>query len=144
MTIRNQNAKINRGDSVTLFVALTQADGTPFDPSLNAVMKWRLLRNAYDTEPGALVRKDLGSGITVVVAPIKGINISLSAIDTNLFAPRFYYHELKIWDGVDITTAMTGLIILKRSVQMVKELNVEPASRTIMLMGDVPTVVKTP
>jgi len=140
MTIRNQNAKINRGDSVTLFVALTQADGSAFDPSLNAIMKWRMLRNAYDTEQGALVRKDLGAGITVVTAPIKGVNISLSAADTDLF-PRYYYHELKIWDGADTTTAMTGLIILKRAVQMVSELNVEPASRTIMLSGEVPVII---
>ena len=139
MTIRNQNAKINRGDSVTLFVALTQADGTPFDPTLEAVIKWRLLRNAYDTESSALVRKDLGAGITIVTAPIKGVNISLSASDTNIF-PRYYFHELKVFDGGDVTTAMSGLIILKRAVQMVKELGVEPASRTIMLSGDVPTI----
>jgi len=138
MTIRNQNAKINRGDSVTLFVALTQADGTPFDPTLEAVIKWRLLRNAYDMESSALVRKDLGAGITIVTAPIKGVNISLSALDTNIF-PRYYFHELKVFDGGDVTTAMSGLIILKRAVQMVKELGVEPASRTIMLSGQVPT-----
>ncbi len=143
MTVRNQNAKINRGDSVTLFVALTQSNGTPFDPSLNAMFKWRLLRNGYDLEPSALVKKDLGAGITIVNTVPKGVNILLSAADTDLF-PRFYYHELKVFDGGDTSTAMTGLIILKRTVKMVAGLSVEPASRTIMLFGDVPTVVKTP
>ena len=142
MTIRNQNAKINRGDTVTLFVALTQADGSDFDPSLNAVMKWRLLRNAYDQEAGALIKKDLHSGIEVVTSPIKGVNISLSASDTNLF-PRYYYHELKVFDSGDVATAMTGLVILKRAVPMTEQSDpIAPASRTIMLSGQVP--IRTP
>src|SRR6266576_6868897 len=117
MTIRNQNVKINQGDTVTLFVALTQADGTPFDPTINAVMKWRLLRNAYDNALEALVKKDLGTGITIVTAPVKGVNIALNVVDTNL-PVRFYHHELKIFDVNDVTTAMTGLVIIQRAVQM--------------------------
>ena len=138
MTIKNQNVKINQGDTVTLFVALTQADGTPFDPSINAVMKWRLLRNAYDNVSEALVRKDLGSGITVVTAPIKGVNIVLNVIDTNL-PVRYYHHELKIWDVNDVTTAMTGLVIVKRAVQMVKEDMISPAAKSFSLSGTAPT-----
>ena len=138
MTIKNQNVKINQGDTVTLFVALTQADGTPFDPSINAVMKWRLLRNAYDSVSEALVRKDLGSGITVVTAPIKGVNIVLNVIDTNL-PVRYYHHELKIWDVNDVTTAMTGLVIVKRAVQMVKEDMISPAAKSFSLSGTAPT-----
>jgi len=138
VTIKNQNVKINQGDTVTLFVALTQADGTPFDPSINAVMKWRLLRNAYDSVSEALVRKDLGSGITVVTAPIKGVNIVLNVIDTNL-PVRYYHHELKIWDVNDVTTAMTGLVIVKRAVQMVKEDMISPAAKSFSLSGTAPT-----
>lgn len=137
MTVKNQNVKINQGDTVTLFVALTQADGTPFDPSLNAVIKWRLLRNAYDGVSEALVKKDLGSGIVTVTTPVKGVNISLNVTDTNL-PVRFYYHELKIWDVNDVTTAMTGLVIIKRAVQMVKENLVSPAAKQFMLSGTAP------
>lgn len=138
MTVKNQNVKINQGDTVTLFVALTQADGTPFDPTINAVIKWRLLRNAYDDVSEALVKKDLGSGIVTVTSPIKGVNISLDVVDTNL-PVRFYYHELKIFDVGDVTTAMTGLVIIKRAVQMVKENMISPAARQFNLSGTAPT-----
>src|SRR6266566_2875834 len=141
MTISNQNAKIYRGDTVTLFVALTQADGTPYDSSINTVMKWRMLNNAYDDESLSVAKKDLGSGIVSVTSPAKGVNISLLSSDTNL-DPGFYYHQLVIWDGPDQTTAMVGLIILKRAVLMVKAGIIAPASRTIMLSGSVP--IKTP
>lgn len=137
MTVKNQNVKINQGDTVTLFVALTQADGTPFDPTINAVMKWRLLRNAYDDALEALVKKDLGTGITIVTAPVKGVNIALNVVDTNL-PVRFYHHELKIFDVNDVTTAMTGLVIIQRAVQMVKEDIISPAARTFMLSGTAP------
>ncbi len=137
MTIKNQNVKINQGDTVTLFVALTQADGTPFDPTINAVMKWRCLRNAYDDVSEALVKKDLGAGITVVTAPIKGVNIVLNVTDTNL-PVRFYHHLLKIWDVGDVTTAMTGLVIIQRAVQMVKEDVISPAAKTFILSGTAP------
>lgn len=138
MTIKNQNVKINQGDTVILFVALTQADGTPFDPSINAVMKWRLLRNAYDDVSEALVRKDLGAGITVVTAPIKGVNIALNVSDTNL-PVRYYHHELKIWDSNDVTTAMQGLVIIRRAVQMVKEDIISPTAKMFTLSGTAPT-----
>ncbi len=137
MTIRNQNVKINQGDTVTLFVALTQADGTPFDPSLNAVIKWRALRNAFDSVSEALVKKDLGSGIDIVTSPVKGVNITLNSVDTNL-PVRFYYHELKIWDFEDVTTAMTGLVDIKRAVQMVKADIVSPEAKQFSLSGTAP------
>jgi len=138
VTIKNQNVKINQGDTITLFVALTQADGSAYDPTINAVIKWRLLRNAYDDVSEALVKKDLGAGITVVTAPIKGVNIALNIADTNL-PVRFYYHELKIWDVNDVTTAMTGLIIIQHAVQMVKENVALPAARQFSLSGTAPT-----
>jgi hypothetical protein len=132
VTIRNQNVKINRGDSVTIFVAVTNADGTSFDPTANAVFKWRLTNNAYDLDEEALIRKDLGSGISLVTSPIKGVNISLSDLDTTL-PPGFYYHELKVWDNVDTTTVMTGLVILKRVMKMVKEDLAFPPSQDLVL-----------
>lgn len=117
MTIRNQTVKINRGDTALLFVALTQADGTPYDPTVNAVIKWRLSRTSHTSEDRALVRKYLGNGITNVAAPIKGVNIALAAEDTDFF-PGLYYHELKIWDNNDVMTAMTGTFIIKRVIGM--------------------------
>ena len=142
MTIRNQDVKVNRGDSVVLFIALTQADGTPFDPTLNAVIKWRMVDTSHDLDEDAWIRKDLGSGITVVNTPVKGVNVDLSEDDTNL-VPGIYYHELKVWDVNDVTTATTGAFIVRKAVVMVKENNASPPAQNLVLSPTVPTRVKT-
>jgi hypothetical protein len=136
MTIRNQTVKVNRGDTVTLFVALTNADGTPFDPSVSVVMKWRLAKTSHTPEDKALVRKSLGDGLTLVTESPKGVNIALSAGDTDFF-PGLYYHELKIWDGNDVTTAMTGTFIIRRVIKMGDI--VSPAQQDLSLSATVPT-----
>lgn len=136
MTIRNQTVKINRGDSAVLFIALTNADGTQFDPTVNAVMRWRLSRTAYTPEARTLVRKSLGAGLTVVTAPIKGVNVTLDAGDTDFF-PGLYYHELKIWDGGDVTTATTGTFVIKRVLGMGEE--VIPPAEDAELSPTAPT-----
>lgn len=130
MTIRNQTVKVNRGDTVTLFVALTNADGTQFDPSATAVFKWRLARTSHTSEDKSMVRKSIGNGLTVVSAPIKGVNIVLAAQDTDFF-PGLYYHELKVFDGGDVTTAMTGTFIIKR-VLMMGDLVVPPQQNLVL------------
>ena len=118
MTITNQTIKLYRGDSATLFVALTQADGTAFDPTLNAIIRWRLARTQHSPETAALVRKSLGDGIELAtVDGVDGVNVTLSTADTDQ-VPGLYYHELKIWDDGDIATAMTGTCVVKRAVQM--------------------------
>lgn len=142
MTLRNQDVKINRGDTALLFVALTNADGTPFDPTANAVMKWRMVDTSHDLDIDAHIRKDLGSGITVVTSPVKGANIALSKEDTNL-PPGIYYHELKVWDANDVITTTSGAFIIRRAVVMVKENYVSPPAQNLNLSSDAPTKVKT-
>lgn len=136
MTIRNQTVKVNRGDTTLLFVALTQADGTPFDPSLGAVFKWRLARTSHSSEDKSLVRKSVGNGLTVVTSPVKGVNVALAAQDTDFF-PGLYYHELKVFDGADVTTAMTGTFIIKR-VLLMGDL-VTPPQQNLVLSPVAPT-----
>lgn len=142
MTIRNQDIKVNRGDSYTIFIALTQADGTPFDPTINAVMKWRMVDTSHDLDVDAWIRKDLGSGITIVTSPVKGVNIALSKEDTNL-PPGIYYHELKVWDVNDTTTTTSGAFIIRRAVIMVRENYASPAAKDFNLTPVSPTKVKT-
>lgn len=139
MTIRNQDVKINRGDSYALFIELTQADGTSFDPTLNVVMKWRMLATSHDLDEDALIRKDLGSGITIVTTPVHGAIIDLSATDTNL-PPGIYYHEFKVWDGEDVTTTTTGAFIVRRAIIMIKENLVSPAAQDLTLSPDAPSL----
>ena len=115
MTITNQNIKLYRGDTAQVAVTLTQADGSPFDPSINAVLKWRLTDNAHSSEDEAHVRKELGEGITLAAGGV--INILLTAADTDL-DPGLYYHELKIFDEGDVATAMTGFLVVRHALQL--------------------------
>ncbi len=115
MTDVNQNFKVYRGDTHILHVDLTQADGSPFDATAGATLKWRLTRNPAD-EDDAVVRKELGSGIEAVETG--GVDITLSGTDTDL-PPGLYYHELKVWDSGDVATAMTGFGVVMISARMV-------------------------
>lgn len=132
MTITNQDIKLYRGDTATLFVSLNMADGQPFDPTINATFKWRMSANWHTPESEALVRKELGSGIALATG---GVNIALVSADSD-FAPGLYYHELKVFDTGDVTTAMTGTVVIKRSVRMGD--SSEPAAAVITLQGNIP------
>jgi hypothetical protein len=79
MTIRAQDVLVYRGDTVALTIALTQADGSPFDPSLNAQIKWRVSRTRYSPVDEALVRKELGAGIELATG---GVSVALESADT--------------------------------------------------------------
>ena len=112
MTITNQDVKIRRADTATLFVALTEADGEAFDPTLHVSIKWRMSRTSHSLESQALSRKELGTGIELASG---GVNITLNASDTD-YVPGIYYHELKVLDASDVDTAMTGAFVIKRSL----------------------------
>ncbi len=114
MTVTNQNFKVFRGDTHMLQVTLTQVDGSPYDPTLGAVIRWRLATSPHAAEEDALVRKSLGDGITVVG---NAASIVLAAEDTDMPA-GLYYHELKVWEGTDVATMMTGYAVIRRAVQM--------------------------
>jgi hypothetical protein len=137
MTILNQNIKVNRGDTVTIFVALTHADGTPFDPTDNVVIKWRMMPNWHTDYDDAVIRKDLGGGIALVGGSTPGINIELHSDDTKYLIPGLFYHELKVWDDDDVATAMTGTFIIRKSVVMNKAI-------VIALKGEMVLSPKSP
>lgn len=138
MTIRNQDVKVNRCDSAVLFIALTQSDGTPFDPTSNAVFKWRMVDTSHTPEAEAHIRKDISSGITVVTSPVKGVNVALTKDDTD-FPPGIYYHELKVWDTNDVSTTTSGAFIIRRAIKMVKEDVIVPGARNLILTPTAPT-----
>ena len=78
MTVTNQNIKVYRGDTAALHVALTRADGTPYDPTTPGIaIKYRI---ALSPGGGELVAKDLNDGI---VAETGGVAISLSVADSD-------------------------------------------------------------
>lgn len=114
MTIRNQNVKVYRSNSALLSVAVTHADGTPYDPSLGAQFRYRMALTSHADDSEAYVQKSLGKGIATITG---GVNITLNPEDTD-FDPGIYYHELQVTDGSDKSTAMVGAFVIKKSVRM--------------------------
>ena len=108
MTTRNQNIKVNRRDTASIPVTLTQADGTPYDPTLGAVLKWRMAKTAHAIETDTLVSKEIGTGLDVEFGLV---TIEIEIADTD-FPADIYYHELKVIDGNDVSTAFTGNFII--------------------------------
>lgn len=134
MTIANQNLRLYRGDSHVVHVTVTQADGTPYDTSVPGVtMKYRMTRFPFDDSMSS-VQKSLGSGIEEATG---GVDITLEPADTDL-PLGLYYHELKVWNGDDVATAMTGFVVIRRSAQMGD--TVEPAQANLAASADAPTV----
>lgn len=133
MTSVNQNVRIYRGDTHVMHVALTNADGSPYDSSIPGIqMRYRITRAPFD-DSKSVVQKSLGDGITIVTG---GVDIELEAGDTDQ-PVGLYYHELKIQDGVDVATVMTGFAIIKRAARMGDEPQVPQGDLTIS--ADAPT-----
>ena len=114
MAIGNQDAKVYRGDSLLLHVELSQADGTPFDAS-GSDLEWMVATSPSSLETDAVIRKTLGEGITVVEG---GVDIALSTTDTDLPVGA-YCHQLRIVDGDDASTAMTGTVVIRPAMNMI-------------------------
>jgi hypothetical protein len=117
MTIPNQNAIVYRANTAQLLITLTMADGTPYNPAIDAEIKYRIARNWHTPEADALVSKSnaVGEGITVAG---QIATIELSATDTDL-EPGLYHHELKIIKAPDISTSMTGTVVVRKAMKMV-------------------------
>lgn len=110
MTITNQIIDIRRGDSYSISVALTNADGGIFNTAEPGItMKWTL---ATSSNGEALVTKTLEDGLTLETG---GVVIALTAEDTDL-VPKLYYHELKVFDGDDVATTMVGTVVVRRTL----------------------------
>ncbi len=114
MTISNQNFKLYRGDSHTVFVALTQADGSAFDINAVTMVRWQMTRDPDDDKEAVVTKESGGNGITAAEG---GIDITLDATDTNQ-AIGLYYHILRVWDDDDVDTAMDGYVVVKAGAKM--------------------------
>jgi hypothetical protein len=115
MTTTNQNAFIRRGDTASIDVTLTDAAGEPYDVNgIGGELKYRIARNWHTPENEALVLKSLGNGIT---AAGNIATVEISEADSDL-DPGVYYHELKIIKTPDVSTAMTGTVIIRKALKM--------------------------
>lgn len=133
MTARNQNVKVYRGNSAAISVAVTQADGTEYDPTLGVQFRYRVALTSHADDNESLVRKSLGLGISSITG---GVTIVLNPEDTD-FDPGVYYHELKVWDSGDVSTALVGAFVIKKSMGMGDK--VAPTQGNLKLSGTVPT-----
>jgi hypothetical protein len=114
MSKRNQNFSLYAGESPLIFIELDNPDGTPFDPS-SSTMHWWAAKTNHEASADVLIKKSLGSGLTVV--PSSGVNLKLSATDTVNLAPGYYYHELKLFmPGGDVSLACTGTMVVRGSL----------------------------
>lgn len=134
--VLNQNAVVFRGNSASLVVALTQADGTPYDPTLDVEIRYRAARSRYADESECVIRKESGAGVSDLGGG--SISVDLEPSDSDI-DPGVYYHELRIWDGTDVATALIGALIVKPALKMTSTQALSPSAAVIQLSGQVPT-----
>ncbi len=115
MTILNQDVILYAGDTATLEVSLTDANGDPFVLSAGGTIKYRLAETSHDSEED-LVAKELGAGILLEDSVA---SIALDKTDT-LLGPGVYYHELKVFDSGDVATAMVGAVTMRRALDLIE------------------------
>lgn len=60
MTVTSQNLRVRRGDSIAVTIAITQADGSPYDPTIGSVIRYRMARTWHTPEADVLIAKELG------------------------------------------------------------------------------------
>jgi hypothetical protein len=119
MTFVNQDFRIYRGDTHKLHVDLTNADGTPYDPTILGIsMEWIAAPSAATMDSDALIRKTSADGGGITVAS-DGVDIVLTSADTDL-KPGCLSHELRIVDTVsgDVSVVMTGALVVKPAMRM--------------------------
>jgi hypothetical protein len=78
--------------------------------------QWWAARSFKSYDDEVFIRKSSDDGSLIVTA--NGVEFSLSPDDTNVLATG-YYHELKVFSGSDVTTAMTGDFIVNEALDMV-------------------------
>jgi hypothetical protein len=133
MTVTNQDASIYRGDSAKIFVAVTAADGTPLDQTVDATYQYRMSPTSHTPDVDCLIKKELGAGLSLATG---GVNVALSSIDTDQ-PPGIYYHELKVYNAGDVSTAMVGAFIIRKALQLGS--SVQPSSANLGLARGTPS-----
>ena len=111
MSKRNQNFDMYIGESKLVYIALTNADGTAFNPA-GATMEWWMAKTNHSPK---LFSKMLNSGLVVSTG---GVNVSIESADTYDLKPEIYYHELKITTPSGLSVATVGAVHLRPALDM--------------------------
>lgn len=117
MAYIEQNIVVHRGNTAEIIVDLDTVEGDPFFASGPGIeIEWRLATNDNRVAV-TLVRKTLSDGTIEKTADGNGVKFMLAAADTD-FRCRKYYHEMKIYDGIDVATVMIGEMEIQPALVM--------------------------
>jgi hypothetical protein len=134
---KNQNFSLYRGESKIVFIALSNADGTEFDPT-GCAMRWWMAKSPYsiiNNDDEVLVEKTLEDGGLVLATG--GVNVRLIASDT-FVVPNIYYHELKVFlPGGGVAMTCTGYIMVRSSSDMRSRPELDAGAAAVVGAGTV-------
>jgi hypothetical protein len=109
MSLAPQNVSMTAGDSVTLVVTVTRADGSIVDLTGAQSLRWVLA--AAPTQP-TLASKSIGFGIAVTNPPAGVMQVSILPADTDGLAGS-YYHEAQLIDlNGNVSTILQGTVAI--------------------------------
>jgi hypothetical protein len=116
ITGQDRRVDLFQGNSAQISVTVTNADGTAFDLT-DAVAQWWVTWSALAQDSETQLRKDTSAGISIADPTTGKLVIDITAHDSSqLIGP--YYHEMKVTQGADVVTTMTGLFLVKRNLAM--------------------------
>lgn len=122
MPVTGQKVEVWRGDTRIIAVSITGPDGTPFDMA-GCSARWWVARSFKSYDDEVIIRKDSDDGSIIITG--NGVEIALTTGDTDIAANN-YYHELKIFGGTDVSTAMTGEFIVHDALDMTPPYDTAP------------------
>jgi hypothetical protein len=108
---------MTRGDTATFTLTLTDAAGGPLDLT-DLDITFTAKRSTYDADADAVLRKTVGSGITVADDPATGVaTLTITAADTaDLSQSKSLPWDVEVVDGEDVRTPLSGRLVISRDV----------------------------
>lgn len=120
MSKANQNFDMYIGETKTIFIKLTNEDGTEFDPA-GCTMEWWLAQTSHSDR---ILKKTLTLGLVLTTG---GVNVILDSTDTYDLKPELYYHELKVYLGTSgLSVSTIGTAHLRPALDMRPVVNPPP------------------
>jgi hypothetical protein len=112
VTKRNQDFSMHIGETKTIFIDLSNEDGSEFDPA-GCTFEWWLAKTSHSDKT---LQKKLGAGLILATG---GINVVLDSVDTYDLVPELWYHELKIYLGsTGVSVSTVGTVHLRPALDM--------------------------
>jgi hypothetical protein len=98
------------GDTQTLEITVVDELGQPLDIT-GATVRWWASSSPYVRPPA--IKKETGSGVTLVDAAHGRFNVELAAADTEALRAGPVYYEVEIDDDGRVNTVLSGAFNVK-------------------------------